>query len=62
MKRYTVYFELFGKKMKTTVDAVNELQAQEYIRNQVIFHKVQQAAPTDDDVFNFLFDSFNKNK
>ena len=40
MPKYTVYFELFTKKMKTEVIAANEQEAKEIIRNKIIFHKV----------------------
>jgi len=40
MPKYTVYFELFTKKMKTEVIAANEHEAKEIIRNKIIFYKV----------------------
>ena len=41
MKKYTVYFELFGKKMKTTVRASSKIEAQEQILSKVKFYKVE---------------------
>jgi hypothetical protein len=38
--KYTVYFELFGKKMKTTIDADTEEMAKSIIRDKIIFHKI----------------------
>jgi hypothetical protein len=40
MKKYEVYFEIFGKKLKTTVDADNREQAKRIIRDKIIFHKI----------------------
>ena len=45
MKTYTVYFEIFGKKMKTTLKAESELQARVDIRNSITFHKVVEQMP-----------------
>jgi len=42
MRNYEVYFELFGKKMKTTILAENEKQAQEKLKNKIIFHKIEK--------------------
>ena len=40
MKNYEVYFEIYGKRMKTTVLAESEESAKTVIRNKVVFHKV----------------------
>ena len=40
MKEFTVYFEIYGKKMKTTVTAESEIEARILIRNSITFHKV----------------------
>ena len=37
---YTVYFEIFGKKMKTTVQAKSEEDAKYQIMGKIIWHKV----------------------
>ena len=42
MKLYIVYFEIFGKKMKTTIEASSEKDAREKIANKIIFHKFEQ--------------------
>lgn len=39
--KYTVYFELFGKKMRTTVQAASKIEAQEQILSKVKFHKIE---------------------
>jgi hypothetical protein len=41
LNKYTVYFELFGKKMKTDVEARNEEHAKGIVKSKIIFHKVQ---------------------
>ena len=40
--RYTVYFEIFGKKMKTDVDASSEAEAKEKVSARMIFHRVEK--------------------
>ena len=40
MKTYTIYFEIFGKKMKTNVAAYSEEAAKEQIRNKILFNKI----------------------
>ena len=42
MKEYTVKFEMFGKKMKTTVYAASEEDAKQKIRDRVVFYSVEQ--------------------
>lgn len=41
MKNYTVYFELFGKKLKTTVLAESEADAKRHIIDKITWHKVE---------------------
>lgn len=41
MKSYTVYFELFGRKMKTTVEAESAIKAKEIIKSKIVFHDVE---------------------
>lgn len=55
MKKYTVYFEIFGKKLKVTVEAATRLEAMEYVKSQLMFHKVEDVTPwRDDEVMNFF--------
>ncbi len=71
----TVYFEIFGKKMKTTVDAVNNSDAEEQVRNKIIFHKIENEKPKtanktpnyndmfgNDETFNNIINIFNGKK
>lgn len=48
-KNYTVFFELFGKKMKTKVLASSSSSAIDKIKEHIIFHKIELSK---DDYFN----------
>jgi hypothetical protein len=58
MSRYIVYFELFGKKMKTTVIAENEDAARLSVKDKVVFHKVERVYTAADgrNAFNDIMD------
>ena len=43
MKDFDVYFELFGKKMKTTVFAEDKNAAELAVKNKIIFHKIEES-------------------
>jgi len=68
MKNYTIYFEIFGKKLKTDIIAENELKAKEIIRDKIIFNKIEINNNNDDstnnteksEVVDFLLSFFNK--
>ena len=36
---YSVYFEIYGKKMKAKVLAENMTEAQQKVKDKIIFHK-----------------------
>ena len=36
---YTIYFSIFGKNLKTNVKAGSEREAQQIIRDKIIFHE-----------------------
>lgn len=40
MKNYDIYFEIYGKKLKTSVFAESESDAKQKIYNKIIFHKI----------------------
>ncbi|WP_373399678.1 hypothetical protein V8V91_08475 [Algoriphagus halophilus] len=42
MKQYTVYFEIFNKKLKANVMAKSEEDAKQKIREKISFHKVEE--------------------
>lgn len=39
-KDYTVYFELYGKKMKAVIMATSKEEAKQVISEKIIFHRV----------------------
>ena len=41
MKSYSVFFEIYGKKMKVTVEAETENQARKQVKNDIVFHKIE---------------------
>lgn len=41
-KIFTIYFELFGKKMKTEVEADSIYAAQAKVKDKIIFHKYDE--------------------
>ena len=47
MKKYSIWFELYGKKMKTVVVAENEQKAIEELKNKIVFHRVKEAGGDD---------------
>lgn len=57
MNTYELYFELYGKKMKTEVSAKSEEDAKQKVRNKIIFHKVKIKI-NDDNVINMFRDIF----
>ena len=56
--KYTVYFEIFGKKMKTTVEAKSEEDAKYKVMGKVVWHKVVPEKTSDDDVLDFFKNTF----
>lgn len=56
--KYEVYFEIFGKKMKTTIEANNPKDAEYLVRGKIIFHKVE----IKDDIINHFGSIFGFNK
>lgn len=55
MKNYIVYFEMFGKKMKTTILAETETEAKQKVTDKIKWHKVVEKP---NDVFNESTDMF----
>ena len=45
MKKYVVWFEAFGRKLRTTVEAENEYKAMDAVKNKIIFYKVVEKEP-----------------
>lgn len=65
-KKIKVYFEIFGKKMVTEVEADNQDYAKAAVKNKIIFHKFeevkeQKSPPSNPmDLFNDIFKGFGK--
>lgn len=47
MKSYTVYFELFGKKMKFSCTAKDAADAKRIVRDRIEFHKIEETTAKD---------------
>lgn len=45
MSTYIIYFEIFGRKLKTFINADNEEQAKYKLYNKIIFHKIEKQPP-----------------
>jgi hypothetical protein len=56
--KHEVYFEIYGKKLKVTVDAKDVEQAKYIVRGAIKFHKVKPVNEMPD----FLWDIFNGKK
>jgi hypothetical protein len=54
---YTVYFELYGKKMKTVVVAASTEHAKQIVKDKVVFYKVEKKGNEQDvvDLFKNIF-------
>jgi len=44
MKKYKVYFEIYGKKMATIVEAKHEIHAKSKIFDKIKFHLIEEEA------------------
>ena len=40
-EKYEIWFELFGRKMKTTIAAISEGQAKSILMSKIVFHKIK---------------------
>jgi len=56
MKRFTVYFTLYGKKMKVTKMALSKDDAKAKVKNDIQFDLIRQE--NDDAVIDFFKDMF----
>jgi len=56
--KYKVYFEIFGKKMKTEVNAISSEAAKKAVKDKIIFHKVEEV----DNMVDHLKDMFGITK
>jgi hypothetical protein len=44
---YTLYFEIFGKKMKTSIEAKTREEAKHILFSKIVFHKIEMKKRTD---------------
>ena len=56
---YEVYFEIYGKKMKVTINANSEHDAKHLIMGKIVFHKIVKKTETTFKDFDFFKDIFN---
>lgn len=40
-KKYILFFELYGKKMKTVIEARSASDAKNILKDKIIFHKIE---------------------
>lgn len=67
-KNYTVYFELFGKKMRVKILAYNPFDAEQKVKSKITFHKTvidksdefNQSTDIIDDIMNIITKKHNK--
>ena len=58
--KYRIYFEAFGKKLKTIVEANSEAEAMHSIRNQIEILKIEEVGGyQEDEALNMLKNMFN---
>jgi len=55
MEEYEVFFEIYGKKMKTTVSAISEMMAKEIVKSKLIIHKVEKKSNDFKNIFSEIF-------
>ena len=51
MKQFRVHFEMYGRKMKTTISATNPAAAKRAVIDKIKFHKVERIGL---DIMDFL--------
>ena len=54
MKKYEILFEIYGKKLKTTVEANSEEKAKEILKNKIRFDKITELKSNDDVIDQFM--------
>ena len=52
---YTVYFEIFGKKMRHDVEATSEADAKRKVAEKIVYHKVVERL-SDKDIADMFYD------
>jgi hypothetical protein len=57
MTTYTVFFELFGKKYKMKVQAESKFEAEELIKEKIIFHKIVDESKAQQSIEDDFYDT-----
>lgn len=57
MRNYRIYFEIFGKRMVTNIEAKNEQDAEYLLRGKINIIEIQDKT-SGDQLFNDLFNNF----
>jgi hypothetical protein len=60
MKKFKVYFEIYDKKMVTTVEAENEEEAKKAVFKRIIFHDVKTITDSERDIVNRIDETLDK--
>jgi hypothetical protein len=51
MPKYTVYFDIFGKKLKAQIEADNKCHAKDIVRNSIEFDRIEATEPNSRPVY-----------
>ncbi len=62
MKKYEIFFEIYGKKLKTTIEANSEEKAKEIVKNKIRFDKITELKSKDDDIVDQMLNMFGIKK
>jgi len=52
--KFTVYFEIFGKKLKHTIEAASKEDAKYKIMGKIKWHKIEKESNEVDDLLNIF--------
>jgi predicted SnoaL-like aldol condensation-catalyzing enzyme len=54
MPHYNIKFEIYGKKMQTTIEAESMAEAEKKLRDKIIIHENKRVDYGHDDIMDFL--------
>lgn len=61
--KFTLWFEIYGKKMKCEIEANTEAQAEYFLRGKIKVHKIQKSDDNQPpDFLTDIFSGFGKKK
>lgn len=58
MTEFKIYFEMFGHKMQTTIQADSESEARIKLQSKIIIHQIVEKKPTYDDLEKDVLEMF----